>query len=154
MLLRRLAAAAAFAALAGCGGSTKPTTTGASQLPPGCSAAEVDTIVTAFLAHPDFAPAPFFQSYDASESDGRSFVARSRARALVHLRSRAALGERDRLISLRVYQGDINHVRILFQLTRYAPDFRSRGIHGRLARGGGTVDCAHAKIAAWTMNGP
>ena len=81
------------------------------------------------------------------ESDKRSFVpvgARSDARPPA---GRLALGERDRLISLRVFKQDINHVRITFRLTRYAPDFLARGIHGRLAQGGGTVDCAHGKVA-------
>jgi hypothetical protein len=155
VLLRSAAAAVAVVALAGCGGSAKPAaTTGASQLPPGCSAEQVDAIVTSFLARPQLAPAPFFQVYAAYDSDKRAFVSRSRARTLAHLSARKALGERDRLISLRVFTGDINHVRITFQLTRYAPDFRERGIHGRLSKGAGTVDCAHGKIAAWTMKGP
>ena len=143
------------AVLAGCGSSAKPAaTTTASQLPPGCTAEEADTIVTSFLARPDLAPPPFFQVYAAYDGDKRSFVSRHRAQALAHLRRRLALGERDRLISLRVFGQDINHVRITFELTRYAPDFRARGIHGRLAQGGGTIDCAHGKIAAWTMRGP
>lgn len=155
MLLRASAAAAALALAAGCGGSAKPdASTAGSRLPPGCTADEVDTIVATFLAHPDLAPASFFQRYSASDSDGRTFVARRRGAALAHLRRRLALGERDRLISLRVFAQDVNHVAITFQLTRYAPDFRARGIHARLARGAGTVDCAHGKIAAWTMNGP
>jgi hypothetical protein len=48
----------------------------------------------------------------------------------------------------------VNHVRITFRLTRFAPDFRRRGIHGRLAQGGGTIDCAHGKVAAWAQRGP
>ena len=155
VLIGAAGAAVVLAALAGCGSSANPpASTSASRLPPGCSVEEVDAIVTGFLARPELAPTPFFQVYSASESDQRAFVTRRRARALAQLRARLAVGERDRLISLRVFEGDINHVRITFRMTRYAPDFRARGIHGRLAQGGGAVDCAHGKIAAWTMKGP
>ena len=153
MLLRAIAVLA-VAALAGCGGSGTHTATTGSTLPPGCSVDEVDAIVTAFLTHPELAPAPFFQVYAAYDSDKRSFVSRRRSPTLAHLRARLAAGERDRLISLRVFKQDINHVRITYRLTRYAPDFLARGIHGRLAQGGGTVDCAHGKVAAWAMKGP
>lgn len=155
MLLKGATAAAALVLLAGCGGSAGSTaSTAASQLPPGCTVDEVDAIVSGFLAHPDLAPPPFFEVYRASESDKRVFSSRRRTVALAYLRSRLALGERDRLISLRVFKQDINHVQITFRLTRYAPDFRARGIHARLAQGTGTVDCAHAKVAAWSMKGP
>jgi hypothetical protein len=154
VLLKLLAAGASVVALAGCGGSAKQASTGASKLPPGCGVDEVDAIVTAFLSHPTLAPAPFFQVYGSYESDKRSFVSHRRVAALAHIRSRLALGERDRLISLRVFEQDINHVRITFRLTRYAPDFLARGIHGRLAQGGGTIDCAHGKVAAWAVRGP
>jgi hypothetical protein len=155
VLLRALTATAALVVLAGCGGSAKPTqSTSASKLPPGCTVEEVDGIVTAFLSRPELAPAGFFVSYSAEESDKHRFVSRQRTATLAYLRNRLAHGERERLISLRVFEQDINHVRITFQLTRYAPDFRGRGISGRLAQGTGTVDCAHAKIAAWTMKGP
>jgi hypothetical protein len=70
------------------------------------------------------------------------------------LKQRLRLGEKSRLIQLRVAPQDFNHARITFQLTRYAPDFLQRGIHQRLVRGGGTVDCAHQKIAAWVTKGP
>ena len=141
--------------LAGCGSSEKQTaSTAGSQLPPGCSVDQVDAIVTGFLADPELAPAPFFQLYAASESDGRAFSTRRRGVALAHLHARLALGERDRLLSLRVFAQDINHVHITYQLTRYAPDFRNRGIHPRLARGIGTVDCAHGQVASWSMKGP
>jgi hypothetical protein len=139
-------------ALVGCGGSSSSATT--SELPPGCTVDEADSIVTSFLAKPDLAPAGTFQVYAAYDGDGRRFVARNRAKALAHLRARRALGEVDRLIELRVGPQDVNHVRITFKLTRYAPDFRRRGIHARLARGGGTLDCAHGKVAAWAMRGP
>ena len=65
-----------------------------------------------------------------------------------------AAGERARLLSLRVNSQDINHARITFSITRFAPDFRKRGIHTRLAQGGGTIDCAHGLVAAWVMKGP
>jgi hypothetical protein len=123
-------------------------------LPPGCSVAEVDRIVTSFLARPQLAPPTFFELYAAYDSDGRAFVSKKRAVALAHLRARAAAGERSRLLSLRVKSQDINHVRITFSITRFAPDFRARGIHTRLAQGGGTIDCAHGLVAAWVMKGP
>jgi hypothetical protein len=151
-VLLRTSAAALLLALAGCGGSAKRTST--TGLPPGCTVDEVDAIVTSFLAKPDLAPAGVFQVYAAYDSDGRRFVARNRAKALAHLRARRALGEVARLIQLRVAPQDVNHARITFRLTRFAPDFRRRGIHGRLAQGGGTIDCAHGKVAAWAQRGP
>jgi hypothetical protein len=153
VLLRLAVAAAVVAALAGCGGSAKKPAK-ASQLPPGCTAAETDGIVTAFLRSPTFAPKPDFDVYASYESDGRSFVSHSIANAVAHVRQRLALGERDRLLSLRVGKQDFNHVRIAFTLTRFAPDFRKRGIHTRLAQGAGTVDCAHGRVAAWVVKGP
>jgi hypothetical protein len=91
VLLRSAIAATAVVLLAGCGGSGKqaaPTT--GSELPPGCSVDQVDAIVTAFLADPDLAPAPFFQLYAASESDQRAFRTRRRRAALTHLHARLA----------------------------------------------------------------
>jgi hypothetical protein len=159
VLLRTIAVLAAMAALAGCGSQTATapsTTTSAAEgdFPPGCQVSDVDRIVTAFLRTPDLAPASFFETYGSYESDGRKFVTRRRAAALTHLRGRQALGERRRLLSLRALPQDVNHVRITFSLTRSAPDFRDRGIHTRLAQGAGTIDCAHAKVAAWVMRGP
>jgi hypothetical protein len=151
-VLLRVCAAALLLALAGCGGSAKRTST--TELPPGCTVDEADAIVTAFLAKPDLAPAGFFQVYAAYDGDGRRFVARDRSKALAHLEARRSLGEVDRLIQLRVAPQDVNHVRVTFRLTRFAPDFRRRGIHGRLAQGGGTIDCAHGKVAAWAQRGP
>jgi hypothetical protein len=151
-VLLRICAAALLLALAGCGGSVKRTST--TGLPPGCTVDEVDAIVTSFLAKPDLAPAGVFQVYAAYDGDGRRFVARNRAKALAHLRARRTLGEVARLIQLRVAPQDVNHARITFRLTRFAPDFRRRGIHGRLAQGGGTIDCAHGKVAAWAQRGP
>jgi hypothetical protein len=58
------------------------------------------------------------------------------------------------VIELRVRKQDFNHARITFQLTRYAPDYLDRGIHQRLVRGGGTIDCVHQKVAAWVTKGP
>ncbi|MFL5927633.1 MAG: hypothetical protein ACJ77E_11935 [Gaiellaceae bacterium] len=153
MLLRVSAATAAALALAACGGS-KHEAPPKSDLPPGCSVEQVDAIVQSFLAHPTVAPPSLFEVYATQESDGRRFLARTPAKTLVHLRRRLALGERSRLIQLRVAPQDFNHVRITFQLTRFAPDFRARGIHQRLARGAGTIDCAHGKVAAWVTKGP
>jgi hypothetical protein len=151
-VLLRICAAALLLALGGCGGSAKRAST--TGLPPGCTVEEVDAIVTSFLAKPDLAPAGVFQVYAAYDGDGRRFVARNRAKALAHLRARRTLGEVARLIQLRVAPQDVNHARITFRLTRFAPDFRRRGIHGRLAQGGGTIDCAHGKVAAWAQRGP
>jgi hypothetical protein len=156
VLLRLALAASAFALAACSSGGKEPQTTTAAvpQLPAGCSVADVNRIVTSFLAKPDLAPPSFFQVYAAYESDGRAFVTRRRAKALAHLGFRRALGERDRLIELRVGPQDVNHVRITYRITRYAPDFRRRGVHGRLASGAGTIDCAHGKVAAWVQRGP
>ena len=153
-MLLRLAALAAVAVLAaGCGGGgkKKPDSNG---LPPGCSPAEVDRIVTDFLATPDLAPSNEFDVVGFNESDGRKTLLRTRAKALAYLHRRQALGERDRLLQLRVAKDDFNHARVTFQLTRYAPDFRKRGILTRIAQGAGTVDCAHGKVAAWVVKGP
>ena len=155
MLLRALPFVAALT-LAGCGGDSKESTTRteASSLPPGCSVAEVEAIVNRFLERPQLAPPGFFQVYATNETDGRKFVSRARAKALAHIRARKRLGERQRMISLRVAPQDINHVRITFDLTRTAPDFLKRGITTRIASGAGTVDCAHGRIAAWVVKGP
>jgi hypothetical protein len=155
VLLRALPLVGALT-LAGCGGGSKEaaTTTAGSSLPPGCSVADVDSIVKRFLDRPDLAPPGFFQVYGTNESDGRKFVSRARARALAHIRARKRLGERERMLSLRVAPQDVNHVRITFTLTRTAPDFLRRGITTRIASGAGTVDCAHGRIAAWVVKGP
>ena len=155
MLLRALLLAAALVALAGCGGSDKnaATTTG-SGLPPGCTVPEVDRTMRTFLARPSFAPAGVFQVYATQESDGRKFLARNRDLAIAHARSRLELGERSRVIELRVAPQDFNHARVTFRLTRFGPDFRRRGITSRLVSGAGTIDCAHQKVAAWVTKGP
>jgi hypothetical protein len=155
VLLRIVAAALVVLALTACGGgSQKQAAAPKSDLPPGCTVAEVDQIVRTFLVRPSLAPAGRFEVYATYESDGRKFVAHKRAAALVHLRRRLRLGEKSRVIELRVGKQDFNHVRITFQLTRYAPDFLKRGIHTRLAKGGGTIDCAHQQVAAWVTQGP
>ena len=143
MLLRLAAAAAIVTALAGCGGSAKKTAT-ASQLPPGCTVAETDGIVTAFLRNPSFAQKPDFDVYASYESDGRSFV----------VADIPGIIEVSRVIQLTAAKQDFNHARITFQLTRHAPDYVARGIHARLVRGGGTIDCAHQLVAAWVTKGP
>ena len=148
--------ALAVLALAACGGGAKKqvATTPASTLPPGCTVPEVNRIVTGFLTKPDLAGPGLFEVYATYESDGRKFLARTRAKALAHLRTRLRLGEQSRLIELRVGKLDFNHARITFQLTRHAPDFVARGIHQRLVKGGGTIDCVHQRVAAWVTKGP
>lgn len=153
MLLRPAALAAAALLAAGCGGSHEQAAPD-SGLPTGCDVPDVERIVTDFLTRPSVAPAGEFDVVGFSESDGRKALLRTPARAVAYLRRRQALGERTRLIQLRVAPQDFNHTRITFQLTRFAPDFRARGIHGRLARGAGTVDCAHQQVAAWVVQGP
>ncbi len=153
MLLRIAVAAMLVLALAACGGSKKQAAP-KSDLPPGCTVPEVSKLVDDFLSRPTLAPAGSFEVYATYESDGRKFLARKRGVALAHLEQRFRLGERSRVIELRVGKQDFNHVRITFQLTRRAPDFLARGIHQRLARGGGTIDCAHQKVAAWVTKGP
>jgi len=152
VLLRAAAVALAVLALTACG--AKKQAAPKSDLPPGCTVAEADRIVRDFLAHPTLAPRGMFELYASYESDGRTFVVRTRAAALAHLRRRQQLGERSRLISLRVAKHDFNHARISFQLTRYGPDYLRRGIHQRLVKGAGTLDCAHQKVAAWVSKGP
>ena len=157
MLLRREIALAVVIALTGCGSSktaTSTATTPKSTLPPGCTVAEVEQTVRDFLAHPSVAAPGTFEVYATYESDGRQFLARTPTKALAHLAQRRRLGEQSRLIELRVAPQDVNHARITFQLTRYARDFVQRGIHQRLVKGGGTIDCAHQKVAAWVTRGP
>jgi hypothetical protein len=158
MLLRLALTGLLVLVLAACGGGTKKdaatTTAPKDDLPPGCAVTQVDKIVSDFLAKPSLAGPGTFEVYATYESDGRQFVAHSPAKALAHLRRRQRLGERSRVIELRVAPQDFNHVRITFQLTRLAPDFARRGIHTRLLKGGGTIDCVHQKVAAWVTKGP
>jgi hypothetical protein len=153
MLLRIAATAVAVLALTACGGSKKQAAP-KSTLPPGCTVTEVDQIVRDFLARPSLAAPGTFEVYATYESDGRKFITHTPAKALAQLRARLRLGEQSRLIELRVGKQDFNHARITFQLTRHAPDFVKRGIHQRLVKGGGTIDCAHQKVAAWVTKGP
>ena len=150
--MRATVGALAVLAFTACG--AKKQAAPKSNLPPGCTVPEADRIVCDFLAHPTLAPAGTFELYASYESDGRTFVARRRTAALAHLRQRQRLGERSRLIALRVAPKDFNHVRIDFRLTRFGPDYLKRGIHQRLVRGAGTLDCAHQKVAAWVSKGP
>jgi hypothetical protein len=152
VLLRLCAAALVAAVLTACGGHKKAAPT--SQLPPGCSVPEAEKVVTDFLASPSFAPQASFDVYAAYESDKHSFVAHLVPNALAYIHARQRLGERTRLLSLRVGKLDFNNARITFSITRYAPDFAKRGIHTRLSQGAGTIDCAHQKIAAWVQKGP
>jgi hypothetical protein len=152
VLLRLGAVALVAAALTACGSDKKAAPI--SQLPPGCSVPEAEQVVTSFLRSPSFAPQRDFDVYASYETDKRSFVAHLVPKALAYLHARHKLGERDRLISLQVGKLDFNNARITFSLTRYAPDFAARGIHTRLAKGAGTIDCAHQKIAAWVQKGP
>ena len=154
MLLKIAATAVAAIALAACGGTKKAAPPRSDNLPPGCTVNEVDSIVTSFLAHPSLAPPAMFQVYATYESDGGKYVTRKRAAALAHLRARQAAGEKLRLIQLRVSPQDVNHVRVTFVVTRFAPDFGKRKIHGRVANGAGTIDCAHQTVAAWIVKGP
>jgi hypothetical protein len=154
VLLRAALLLALALALTACGGTKKTASTPSGGLPPGCTVDEVDSIVRSFLAHPQLAPPAMFQVYATYESDGGKFVSRNRAAALAHVRARRAAGETLRLIQLRVSPQDINHARVTFQVTRFAPDFASRKLHGRIANGAGTIDCAHQKVAAWVLKGP
>jgi hypothetical protein len=153
VLLRIGALAAALLALSACGGA-KQAAAPSSTLPPGCTVPEVERVVRTFLTAPSVAPPGTFDVYATYESDKRRFVTHSGPRAVAHVRRRLALGERTRLIQLRVGKQDFNTARITFTLTRYAPDFARRGIHTRLVQGGGTVDCAHGEVAAWVTKGP
>jgi hypothetical protein len=154
VLLRLVASGALLLALAACGGGAKKTAEPKSSLPPGCTVAEVEHTVNGFLADPTLAPPGEFEIYASYESDGRTFVARNRAKALAYLRARKTAGEVSRLIQLTVARQDFNHARITFQLTRRAPDYVARKIHNHLVRGGGTIDCAHQQVAAWVTKGP
>ena len=153
-MLLRLALLLAVAALAACGGGSKKSADGESQLPPGCSIPEVEQILDDFLATGSVAPAGSFDVFGSKESDGRKVLLRRPAAVAAWFRERKALGERDRLIHLRVGKLDYNRARITFQLTRSARDFVGRKLYTRLARGAGTVDCAHQRVAAWVMQGP
>ena len=150
-MLLRAGVVLAVLALAACGGSAKHAT---SLLPPGCSVPEVEQIVNDFLATGAVAPAASFDVFGSKESDGRKVLLRRPAQVRAWFAARKKVGERDRLIELRVARQDFNRARMTFKLTRFASDFRGRGIYGRIAEGAGTIDCAHQKVAAWVMQGP
>lgn len=153
-MLLRTGIVLAVLALAACGGGGAKQATPHSQLPPGCSVPEVERIVNDFLATGAVAPPASFDVFGSKESDGRKVLIRTPAGVAAWFRQRKTLGERDRLIQLRVGKLDFNRARITFQLTRSARDFVGRKLFTRLARGAGTVDCAHQKVAAWVMQGP
>lgn len=154
MLLKAAPLAPAVLALAACGGKSATTTQAKSLLPPGCSTAQVQAIVTSFLAQPSFAPPAWFKGYRSQESDGRVFSTTSAAKALAHLRQRKALGERNRILQLQVYPVDVNHVHVVFTITRLAPDFRARKIYNRISSGDAEIDCVHGKVSSWSQKGP
>jgi hypothetical protein len=151
MLLRAAALGSVLVLAAACGGTKAEPK---SNLPPGCSAAESQAIVTTFLTAPSVAPPEMFRFYRTRESDGRRYSTTSGPAAVAHAKARLALRERDRLLSLRVDPVDINHVKFAFTLTRTAPDFARRKITARIANGTGTLDCAHGLVASWTLLGP
>jgi len=153
-VLLRAGLLAAVVALAACGGSSKKAEQGKSLLPPGCSIPEVEKILNTFLATGEVAPAGSFDVFGSKESDGRKVLLRKPAEVKTWFRQRQALGERDRLIQLRVGKLDFNRARITFQLTRQARDFVGRKLYTRIAKGAGTVDCAHQRVSAWVMQGP
>ena len=153
-MLLRAGLVLAVLALAACGGGAKQAGQGASQLPPGCSIPEVEQILGDFLATGTVAPAGSFDVFGSKESDGRKVLIHTPAGVAAWFRQRKALGERDRLIQLRVGKLDFNRARITFQLTRSARDFVGRKLYTRIAKGAGTVDCAHQKVSAWVMQGP
>ena len=152
-MLLRAAFVLAVLALAACGGGSKKAEP-KSQLPPGCSIPEVEQTIDAFLASGDVASAAEFDVCGSRESDGRKVLLRKPSQVKAWFDARRKLGERDRLIQLRVGKQDFNHARITFRLTRSAPDFRARKIYQRVAAGAGTIDCARQKVAAWVMQGP
>jgi hypothetical protein len=145
VLLKCLALAGVVAVLSACGGhSAAP----ASDLPPGCSKAEVDNILADFLVNPVTAPPGFFTSISITDPDGRKFVTSSGQLATKHLRARLQEGEDDRLTALAIGPIDFNHVSVAFRLKRTAPDFPRRHITNHVAQGTGVIDCVHARVAS------
>ncbi len=148
MLLKCLALVCLAAALTACGShSAAP----ASNLPPGCSKADVDNILADFLVNPVTAPPGFFTSISITDPDGRHFATTSGPLAVKHLRARLAAGEDDRMTALAIGPIDFNHVSIAFGLKRTAPDFARRHITNDAAQGTGVVDCVHQRIASLTI---
>ena len=111
--------------------------------------------ISTFLARPSFAPAGVFQVYATQESDGRKFLARNRDLALAHARSRLKLGERSRVIELRVGTAGLQPRPRHLPADALRPGLpRAAGSTSRLVSGAGTIDCAHQKVAAWVTKGP
>jgi hypothetical protein len=148
VLLKSLALVCLVVALAACGGHAAAPD---SNLPPGCSNADVDNILADFLVNPVPAPPGFFESISITDPDGRRFETSSRPLAERHLRARLAEGEDDRLTALTIGPLDFNHVSIAFGLKRTSPDFARRHITNQLAQGTGVVDCVHQRIASLTI---
>jgi hypothetical protein len=154
---------AACAVAAGCGGGDEPATT--SSLPPGCEVSAIDPIVTRFLdavtaGDPAglkrvVAPRPNYLVHDGSGRHERRVHLTSKPAVLAYFARRHRLGERMRLISMRVAPGaDANHVLVDLHLTRVANDFPRRGIVTRLATGAGRVDCVAETIDKLLIRGP
>jgi hypothetical protein len=148
VLLKALALVCLAAALTACGSHTASP---GSNLPPGCSNAEVDNILADFLVDPVTAPPGFFTSISITDPDGRHFATTSGPLAVKHLRARLAAGEDDRMTALAIAPLDFNHVSIAFTLKRTAPDFAQRHITNHAAQGTGVVDCVHQRIASLTI---
>jgi hypothetical protein len=148
VLLKYLALVGLVAALSACGGHASAP---ASNLPPGCSKAEVDNILADFLVDPVTAPPGFFTSISITDPDGRKFVTSSGRLATEHLRARLQAGEDDRLTALAIGPIDFNHVSVAFRLKRTAPDFARRHITNHVAQGTGVIDCVHEQVASLTI---
>ena len=145
MLLKCLALVCLAAALTACG---RHSAAPASNLPPGCSKADVDNILADFLVNPLTAPPGFFTSISITDPDGRTFVTSSGAVAVRHLRARLREGEDDRMTALAIGPIDFNHVSVAFRLKRTAPDFARRHITNHVAQGTGVIDCVHERVAS------
>ncbi len=164
MLLRAAPVAAAALLAAGCGGGNEAAAT--SSLAPGCGVPEIERVVTAFLgavtagdrARLSRLLSPALESFTVHDGRGaserRARLARRRE-AVRYLLRRHRANERQRLLALRVLQGnDANTVVVAFRLTRVADDFRARRIFDRLASGDGKIDCVRPAILAWSVEGP
>lgn len=148
---------------AGCGGGTTPATT--SSLPPGCDVGSIEPVVTGFLGAVSsgdaaalrrrVSAAPNYLVHDGSGRRERRVHMTTRRAVLAYYARRARLGEKSRLITLRVAPGiDANHVLVEFRLTRVAHDFPRRGITTRLATATGRVNCVHGTIERLLVQGP
>ncbi len=157
MLLRAAPVAAAALLAAGCGGGNEAAAT--SSLAPGCGVPEIERVVTAGdRARLSRLLSPALESFTVHDGRGaserRARLARRRE-AVRYLLRRHRANERQRLLALRVLQGnDANTVVVAFRLTRVADDFRARRIFDRLASGDGKIDCVRPAILAWSVEGP